>query len=196
MRAQHLQMASRDAARLAEAPMHEADAADPVRQALSEFPSVIAAGAHEHQLKAHPNDVRPPEEVKATHDAAAAARKKLSRWSKMDFGAAVSRVPDDFDDDELAFEGSSEAARREYSAAASIDQRLTKSDPEAYERIHQNMANAQAIDAVSGDQKRVTAQTSGEDATGAPQVAGREREVAEQIKKLEGSGGDLPQADD
>jgi hypothetical protein len=189
-------MSSRAAARLAEAPMHEADNADPVRQAISDFPQVIAALGREHQLNRHPNDVRPPEEVKATREAAATARQKLSKWAKLDFGAAAAHAPADIDDEELAFEGSYHAARRDYSAAAATDQRLSKDDPDAYDRIRQNMQNAQAIDTVSNDQRRISSQTASDDPQRAPEMSTQQRNVAEQIHKLESSGGDLPQVDD
>src|SRR5204863_10014325 len=66
IRARDLQMASRAAARLAEAPIsEEADANDPVKKAIAEFPGVMAALAREHGVNRHPNDVRPPEELKA-----------------------------------------------------------------------------------------------------------------------------------
>ena len=164
--------------------------------AITEFPQVIGALQREHQLKGHANDVRPPEEVKSTRDAAAAARQKLGKWSKLDFGTAVSRVPADMDDDELAFEASSQAARRDYSTASAADQRLAKDDPEAYERIRQNMSNAKAIDDVSNDQRRISSQSATDDPQHAPEISAQQRNVAEQIRKLESSSGDLPQVDD
>jgi len=196
IRARDLQITSRAALRLAEAPMHEADGADPVRAAIGEFPQVMGALEREHQLNRHPNDVRPPEEVKATHEAAAAARQKLSKWSKSDFGVAAAKVAADLDDDELAFEGSSQAARRDYSAATSADQRLAKEDPESYDRIHHDMAQAQAIDNVSNDQRKISSQTAGDDAARTPELSAQQRNVAEQIRKLESGSGDLPQVDD
>src|SRR5439155_12441640 len=114
-----------------------------------------------------------------------------------DFGIAAAKVPaNDMDDDELAFEGSSQAARRDYSAAASADQRLAKDDPESYDRIHQAMAQAQAIDNASNDQRRVASQTAGDDPTRAADVSAQQRNVAEQIRKLDTNSGDLPQVDD
>jgi hypothetical protein len=196
IRARDLQMASRAALRLAEAPMHEADKDDPVRQALGEFPQVIAALQREHQLTRHPRDVRPPEELKTTHDAASAARQKLGKWSKLDFGAAVAHAPADIDDEELAFEGSYQAARRDYPAASAADQRLSKDDPEAYDRIRQNMQSAQGIDSVSNDQRRIASQTASDEPSRAAGLSAQQRAVAEQIHKLESGGGDVPQADD
>jgi hypothetical protein len=196
IRARDLQMASRAASRLAEAPMHEADNADPVRQAIGEFPRMMAALQREHQLNRHPNDVRPPEEVKAAHEGAAAARQKLSKWSKLDFGAAVSGAPADIDDEELAFEGSYQAARRDYSAASAFDRRLSKDDSQAYDRIRQNMSNAQAIDNISNDQRRISSQTASDDPQRAPEFSAQQRNLADQIRKLESNGDELPQVND
>ncbi|HEV8606178.1 MAG TPA: hypothetical protein VGQ99_12470 [Tepidisphaeraceae bacterium] len=196
IRARDLQMASRAASRLAEAPMHEAAETDPVRLAITELPQVVAALQREHQINRHPNDVRPPEELKTTREAAAAARQKLSKWSKLDFGAGAFRAPADVDDDELAFEGSFQAARRDYSSAAAVDRRLAKDDREGYERLHQDMSNAQAIDNVSVDQRKIAAETSMQDPQKAQELSSQQKNVAERITKLDASSGDLPQLDD
>ena len=112
----------------------------------------------------------------------------------MDLGAGVSRL-DDFDFEEMALEASSKAAKRDYGGAQVVDEKLAGKDREGYERLRMGMGEAQAIDNVTDQQRRVAQETAGEDAKRAGELAGEQRRVAEQIKTLD-SGSDMPQVDD
>jgi hypothetical protein len=91
------------------------------------FADAVAALQREHDVDLRPADVRPPAELKAVREAAAAARGLLAHWAGIDPQTSPTDPrPAYRRSEDLALRGSAALADRDYGAARSSDRELLR----------------------------------------------------------------------
>lgn len=187
--ARDFQVASRAASRLAELwASAGGGGTEELRQALADLPGVIAL-LQRAQIASRSE--RAPHEVEEMRLAAQEARGKLAQWAGQTELAQSPTRHELMEAEDLALQASAEMARRNYTPAETLDQRLTRQAalPEATaEQIRRSVAAAQAIDQALAEQNQLRAQTASVDGVQHVQVLARQqRQLVERIASIEGS---------